>query len=273
MPTLRRWFSEVWGPGNRALIAGGRACQISGVDKSKGGRRLVAGTKLPLSLAWIASAAAVILAVFAGLQSLWMYRLWGLYDPSVAVLTATLIAVIWYSYFTFKSVQQVKDIREEEQKSKIRQLGASLLTIRAQLSCVQVQLGTWHEPDSEPPIELFALRYIDAELADLDRQIISLEGLASRVPAESQANVHAVLVHLRTIRPNLQLWIYLLSEPEGRVNSQKLSNRVIEIVSDLDIAMQCLQEAFSTLPDKDATEYFGSYSEVLRKSRDAIFSR
>lgn len=50
----------------------------------------------PLVLAWLASAVAVCLAVVSK----------GPYDPNLAVLTATLIAVIWYAYFTFRGVRR-----------------------------------------------------------------------------------------------------------------------------------------------------------------------
>jgi hypothetical protein len=56
--------------------------------------------RLPLAIAWGASVTGVGLAVapwFFGPSN---------YDPGVAVLTATLVAVIWYTYFTYKAVHR-----------------------------------------------------------------------------------------------------------------------------------------------------------------------
>lgn len=49
-------------------------------------------------IAWASSCASVLLAAAPAL--------WGQtkYDPTLAVLTATLIALVWYTYFTFKAV-------------------------------------------------------------------------------------------------------------------------------------------------------------------------
>lgn len=44
----------------------------------------------------LSTAAAVLLATIGG----------GPYDPSVAVLTATLIGIIWYTFFTFQAVHR-----------------------------------------------------------------------------------------------------------------------------------------------------------------------
>jgi len=50
------------------------------------------------ALAWTASIAGVLLAI----GPKWR----GTYDPSLAVLTATLIAVVWYTYFSYRALHR-----------------------------------------------------------------------------------------------------------------------------------------------------------------------
>src|SRR5712691_4439877 len=52
--------------------------------------------RVPLGIAWAASAIAVVLVTAPG----------GKYDPTLAILTLTVIAVIWYTYFTYRSVHE-----------------------------------------------------------------------------------------------------------------------------------------------------------------------
>lgn len=58
---------------------------------------------------WIAAATSILALLLAGLYGLLD---WGgvagptVYDPSVAVLTVSAIAVIWYTCFTYESIQQ-----------------------------------------------------------------------------------------------------------------------------------------------------------------------
>lgn len=61
---------------------------------------------------WLAIAASVLAVVLALIYGLLDW--WGVvegpskYDPSVAILTVTAIAVIWYTCFTFESIQQTR---------------------------------------------------------------------------------------------------------------------------------------------------------------------
>jgi hypothetical protein len=50
----------------------------------------------PLGIAWAATVVAVVLATIQR----------GEYSPNLAVLTLTLIAVVWYTYFTYRSVHR-----------------------------------------------------------------------------------------------------------------------------------------------------------------------
>jgi hypothetical protein len=52
----------------------------------------------PLGIAWAATLTAIGLATVPNFR--------GVYDPNLAVLTLTLIAVIWYTYFNYRSVHR-----------------------------------------------------------------------------------------------------------------------------------------------------------------------
>lgn len=54
--------------------------------------------------AW-ASVLALLLAVAPGFTERYQKGRWGDYDPTIAVLTATLIALIWTAHYTFRAVR------------------------------------------------------------------------------------------------------------------------------------------------------------------------
>jgi hypothetical protein len=94
-------------------------------------KRLARNVDRPLLVAWLGSAAAAALAVLPvafGSRT---------YDPGVAVLTATLIAIIWYTYFTHGLVrsareqsdliqEQLRSLRRENQQASYRLIGSAL---------------------------------------------------------------------------------------------------------------------------------------------------
>lgn len=55
-------------------------------------------------VAWAASVASIALAVAPGLFA-WSTGSKPRYDPTLAVLTATVIALVWYTCFTYESVE------------------------------------------------------------------------------------------------------------------------------------------------------------------------
>jgi hypothetical protein len=61
--------------------------------------------RLPLAVAWTATVGAIAAAVGPNLG--------GQYSPSIAVLTLTLISVIWYTYFTYREVHREEPGRIE----------------------------------------------------------------------------------------------------------------------------------------------------------------
>jgi hypothetical protein len=63
--------------------------------------------------AW-ASILALLLAIAPGLRERYATGRWGEYDPTIAVLTATLIALIWTAHYTFRSVRHARQAEERE---------------------------------------------------------------------------------------------------------------------------------------------------------------
>jgi hypothetical protein len=59
--------------------------------------------RVPFLIAWLATITSVLLAIGPNYS--------GRYDPTVAVLTATLVSLVWYTYFTFQLVNRRPPIR------------------------------------------------------------------------------------------------------------------------------------------------------------------
>ena len=60
--------------------------------------------RAPLAVAWSATLVSVCLALAPGLRG-------GIYDPTLAVLTATLVSLIWYTYFTYQTGHRRAPVR------------------------------------------------------------------------------------------------------------------------------------------------------------------
>jgi hypothetical protein len=114
----------------------------------------------PLALAIIATAAAIALAVGPSPR--------GPYDRSLAVLTATLVAVIWYTYFAFLGVFRRKPTHldlalEYEPQSKalrplVRNLGDNRVRLRIELGAfwdalVAIPFDDFYEGREDVPLE------------------------------------------------------------------------------------------------------------------------
>lgn len=84
----------------------------------------------PKVIAWTASGAAVFLAflpvAFYGFER-------ARYDPEVAVLTATLLALIWYTYHTHQSVEEARRAPVRQADFRREGLAAALLMELQQL--------------------------------------------------------------------------------------------------------------------------------------------
>ena len=234
--------------------------------------------RVPLGIAWTASIASIVLATLPALVHLPSFDLSAilqLYDPIIAVLTATLIAVIWYSYFTFKSVHQVEETKAAEKQENVRQLASSLVTIRAQILGLKNQLDFWHKPNTLKPLDGFEVRYVDSEMKKLEDQIISLNHLTARVPASSQADVDVALVHLRFVGAGLQPLLRVLQDMDIVLKGDKVSQQVNDTISGFGLVVDYFQSAIDRLASEDqplskeVAEYFRAFSYALGESPHA----
>ncbi len=80
----------------------------------------------PFLIACLLSALGAIFAVWLGVAAL-IFGGKSEYDPTIAVLTATLIAVIWYTYYTREVLQHARVRDEQERQRARRSLASGLL--------------------------------------------------------------------------------------------------------------------------------------------------
>lgn len=91
----------------------------------------------PVMLAWLASSASLFLAIVPN---------WGgPYDVTVAVLTATLLAVIWYTFYTYQSVAATAEQARLSAALKRNQLTSMVATVRYHLQRLPLEASNQHE--------------------------------------------------------------------------------------------------------------------------------
>lgn len=97
-------------------------------------------------LAWIASCVGLVLAIAPGIISFARDRQ-ATYDGSLAVLTATLIAVVWYTEFTFEALHHARTQADVERKRARTAIATGLLEELKWLDGILAQIYT-HGPNS-----------------------------------------------------------------------------------------------------------------------------
>jgi len=234
--------------------------------------------RIPLRIAWTASIVSIVLATLPALfnwPGLDLSAILRLYDPIIAILTATLIAVIWYSYFTFKSVRQVEETQATENRRNLRQLVSSLITIRAQILGLKAQLDFWHKPNDPQPVKGFEILYVESEIKTLATQIINLNHLAVQAPKSSQANIDLALVNLRAVRAGLQPLLKVLrTVPKEKLKASGVSQQVNSTISGFDLSIEYFKSAIDSLASEDqplgeeAAEYFRAFGSAVRQASD-----
>ncbi len=141
--------------------------------------------KLPFSWNWpfatslAFTAAAVVLAIIPG----------GAYDATLAILTGTLIAVIWYTYFTYRAVEASEVQRREIEAMRRRRNLEFLQLVQSFVQRLEAL------PDSAPT----AGRVVKAqswELAEVSR----LEVLLSEVGPSTTSRTATACNALRSLR-------------------------------------------------------------------------
>ena len=233
--------------------------------------------RLAHSIAWIASGVSVFLATLPAVVS-WpgfgIAAVFRLYDPTVAVLTATLVAVIWYSYFTFMSVRRVEEARAFEQRTNIRRFVSTAMAIRAQVLGLKEQLDYWHNQNAVRPLHGFEVRYLESEIIKLEDQTFGLNHLAAQISASSQADVDVALVHLRSVRAGLQPLKEVLASGVD-LNAAAVTKQVNDTKRGFDLVLGYFQSAIDRVAGEDrplsreVAEYFRDFKSALERSPDA----
>jgi hypothetical protein len=99
--------------------------------------------RVPLAVAWTASVGSVAAAVGPNLG--------GQYSPSTAVLTLTLIAVVWYTYFTYREVHREEpgriDVTMELSEHKAYALLVTIGNPTARVLSARLFMDLWVEDE------------------------------------------------------------------------------------------------------------------------------
>lgn len=117
----------------------------------------------------LASLLALLLAVAPGVAQRIEKGTWGEYDPTIAVLTATLIALIWTAHYTFRAVRHARQAEERENVRRRLARQSMALGVMAELDYLGPSLALMHRrvvvhgiEFLERPLLRHALAHIDA---------------------------------------------------------------------------------------------------------------
>ena len=167
--------------------------------------RLFREEKTPM---W-ASLFALLLAVWPGFVE-WRQRgTWGEYDPTIAVLTATLIALVWTAHYTFRAVRHAKQAEERAEarrRHKRMAIAAAVETelyyLHLSLEVVRVRIETrsvrvLERPQLQQALENLDLFSVDtaSKLTEFDSVLQHIESHALLYAADHEAAEHAAATH------------------------------------------------------------------------------
>lgn len=142
-------------------------------------------------LAWVASCLSLALASLPGIGSLMRGRVGG-YDANLAVLTATLISLVWYTQFTFETLQHYREISEQERARSREILATGLL---AELE--------WVEGLLEQVRKYGPYSHYDPLQHPLLEQVVTKADYFSRETVSQLSRFHALL---RDVRAAVNAW-------------------------------------------------------------------
>jgi hypothetical protein len=168
--------------------------------------------------AW-ASVIALSLALGPGAIDRYQSGRWDSYDPTVAVLTATLIALIWTAHYTFRSVKHARQVEQREKARRLLAKNSMAVAVIEELDYLKPSLALMHGRIAvsgvrflERPQLRHALAHIDlfsapvaADLSRFDsilRQIESHAALYDADHADAVAMMESIGL-LRASGPNL----------------------------------------------------------------------
>jgi hypothetical protein len=90
--------------------------------------------------AW-ASVLALLLAISPGVSERLGKGRWGEYDPTIAVLTATLIALIWTAHYTFRAVRHARQAEERADVRRVFERRSMAVGVIAELDYLKFSLA------------------------------------------------------------------------------------------------------------------------------------
>jgi hypothetical protein len=158
--------------------------------------------------AW-ASLVALFIAVAPGLSQRLDEGAWGEYDPTIAVLTATLIALIWTAHYTFRAVRHA---RQAEERAELRRrltrasiaaaVSAELDWLQPSLAILRARIHTREVSFLERPRLQDALSNLDlfssasaTSLSEFDAILQQIESQCALYGAEHEAAEHAAIAY------------------------------------------------------------------------------
>jgi hypothetical protein len=192
MPSMSAWMNKVW--------------------------NVVRGDPYPVLL----SAIALALGLGPGWRFFWTLQ-FAEYDPTIAVLTATLIALIWTANYTFHAVLDARN-REAREDARRRSAKASILAgVVAELEAQYVWLGAVGE-------QLYHVR-----IRRLDRPMMAeAQGNAHLFEADEIGVITTLSTHLYTIDSALTKLTDFVSRHVGD-DYMNLDVKTIEALAPTDV--------------------------------------
>lgn len=195
------------------------------------------------------------------------------YSPSVAVLAATLVAVIWYATFTFESVKEAEARRLQDIERSARLVSSRLMSIRSHTLGLRRQMEFLHDEGRQLPVRPYVIDYVNTEIQRLQRQITKLSPAAAQTPIRVQAYSDAALFHLVSIRAGLlPLKAALESASADEVEPSTVTEQVKMTLEGLDEVVSYLREAIDSLATDEhpagleTAAYVRQFGEAIKES-------
>jgi hypothetical protein len=129
--------------------------------------------------AW-ASLLALSLAVAPGISQRIERGTWGSYDPTISVLTATLIALIWTAHFTFRAVKHARNAEERDNFRRLSARQSTIAGVMAELDYLQLALEIMHERIAVKKVQFLERPQLRNALARIDLFSYAAAGDLSR---------------------------------------------------------------------------------------------
>jgi hypothetical protein len=158
--------------------------------------------------AW-ASVFALLLAIVPGVIDRYRTGHWDSYDPTIAVLTATLIALIWTAHYTYRGVRYATQAREQaDLRRRLTRMSIAAAVISEldwlgiSLQLIAMRIETKGVRFLDRPQLRHALESVDlfssataSKLSEFDAVLRQIESHALLYAAEHDADEYNALTH------------------------------------------------------------------------------